>query len=110
MPGEILQQFMPDDRVALHDLLFDRVEASGLVEDRQGNAGLSDVMQGCRHSEPLDVRIGEPEVQREADRHACYQQAMLERSFVIPANVVQPRAKPILSDAVDDLRCGVFGI
>ena len=93
-----------------HDLLFDRLEASGLVEYGQGNSVLADVMQGCRQSEPLYVRIGEFQIQREADRHARYQQAMLERSFVIPANVVQPRAKSVLRNVVDDLGCGVFGI
>src|SRR5579859_1509533 len=96
--------------MAFHDLDFNRLEPSGLVKDGQGNTGFPDVMQGSRHSEPLYIRIGEAEIQREADRHAGYQQAMLESSLVIAANVVQPRAKSILRDAGDDLAGGAFGI
>ena len=79
------------------------VEASGLVENGQGNMGLADIMQGCRQSEPLDVRRRKLDIQGETDRHARHQQAVLERSFVIAAHVVEPCAEPVLLDAVDDL-------
>src|SRR4029077_9030435 len=99
---EIPQQFISDDRMAFHDLVFNRVEASRLVENGQGNTGLAYVMQGCRYSKPLDVQAGEPEFQSEADRYARHQQAVLEGSFMISPNAVQPRAKSILRNALDD--------
>ena len=58
----------------------------------------------------LTSRAGEPDLQGEADRHAGYQQAMLERSFMIAANVLEPGVKPVFLDAVDDLRGGAIGI
>src|SRR6476660_9533023 len=96
--------------MAIHDLLFARVEASRLVENRQGNTGLADIMQGCRQSEPLHVCIWELDIQGEADCHSRNKQAVLERSLMIAAHVVKPDAKSVLLDTADDLRCGVLGI
>src|SRR6202035_5599820 len=48
---------------------------SRLVEDCQGNAGLADIVQGGRQSEPLHVQIVESDLDRESDRHFRYQQA-----------------------------------
>jgi hypothetical protein len=96
--------------VAPHDLFLAWIEAAGLVENRQGNTGFADVMKGCCQSEPLHIRTGEADIQREADGHSGYQQAMLERAFMIAAHVVKPRAKSVLRDAIDDLRCGLLGV
>src|SRR5579863_10114211 len=92
-----LQQFIPDLRMAFHDLVFARVKTTGLVENCKRNTGLPDVVQGCRNSESLHVGTAEPDLQPEAHRHARHQQAMLERSFMIFANVVEPGAKSVLS-------------
>ena len=51
----------------------------------------------------LYVRTGKSDIQGKADRHSRYQQTMLERSLMIAADVVKPRAKPVLHDALDDL-------
>ena len=107
---DISQQLVSDHRMASHRLLFRGVEASGLVEDRQGDTRLSDVVQRCRQSKSRHIRAGEPSVQGETDCHSRDQQAMLERSFMIAAHVVEPRSQPILGDAIDDLRRGVFGV
>src|SRR5664279_6645867 len=107
---DILQQLISDHRMTPHPLLFGNVEASRLVEDRQRNVRLADVMQGCSYSEPGDIRAGEPEFQCERDRHSRYQHAVLERALVIAPDVVEPRAKPVTLDAIDDLRRGIFGI
>ena len=56
--GNILQQFMADHGMTLHDLVFVRIEAPRFVENGQGNAGLADIMQGGGHAQPLDVEIG----------------------------------------------------
>ena len=96
--------------MAPHDLFFGWIEAPGFVEDRQRNTGFADVMQGCRDSEPLNIRLGESDLQCECDGYSRDQQAMLERSFVIAADIVKPAAEPVLLDTVDDLRCGIFRV
>ena len=93
-----------------HDRIFFRVKAPGLVENRQGNTGLADVVEGSRHAEPLDIRAGEPNVEGKADRHAGHEQAVLKGAFMITANIRQPRGKSVLDDAADHLRRGVIGI
>jgi len=43
---EIPQQFISDDRMAFHDLIFNRVEASGLVKKDRG--GIRALPMSCR--------------------------------------------------------------
>ncbi|CAN7290355.1 hypothetical protein LJR220_001430 [Bradyrhizobium sp. LjRoot220] len=54
---------------------FARVKACGLVENGQRNANADSVQSGGQ-SEPLYVCIGN-DIQGEADRHSCHQQAVL---------------------------------
>src|SRR3954453_13654379 len=86
------------------DLLFLGVEASRLVQDRQRDACLADVVEGRRYSEPRDIAAGEADIQPEGDRNTGHKQAMLKRALVIAPPLVEPRRKPVLPDAGDDLR------
>ena len=85
--------------MAPHDLFFAGIEAPGLSRI-DGNTGFADVMEGCRDPEPLDVRLGEADLQGECDSYSRDQQAMLERSFMIAADIVKPAAEPVFLDAV----------
>src|SRR5437763_1055179 len=93
-----------------HDLFFIRFEAPGLVENGQGDAPLADIVQRCREPQAPDIVWAKLDFERKTNGHSGHQQAVLERSFVMAANVVKPHAQSSLLDTADDLRCGVLGI
>src|SRR3954451_12756561 len=101
---DALQQIISDRGMTPDDLLFLGVEASRLVQDRQRDACLADVVEGRRYAEPRDVAAGESDIQREGDRNTGHKQAVLKRALVIATHLVKPRRKPVLPDAADDLR------
>src|SRR5207302_7171677 len=99
-----LQQIISDPGMTPDDLLLLGVEASWLVQDRQRDARLPDVVEGRRHSEPRDVPAGESDIQPKGDCNTGHKQAVLKRTLMIAAHLVEPRRKPVLPDAIDDLR------
>jgi len=93
-----------------HDRVLVRGKVRGLIENGQGNASFSDVVQRRRHAKPFHVRTGESNIQSKSDRHACYQKAVLEGALMVPPNVIKPSCQAILLDGADDLRCGIFRV
>src|SRR5207245_6594824 len=72
-----LQQIISDRGMAPDDLLLLGVEASRLVQDRQRNARLADVVERRRYSKPRDVPAGESDIEAEGDRNTGHKQAVL---------------------------------
>src|SRR5258705_10496853 len=99
-----LQQIISDRGMTPDDLLLLGVEASRLVQYRQRNTRLADVVEGCRYSEPRDVPAGESDIQPEGDRNTGHKQAVLKRALMLATQPVEPRRKPVLPDAGDNLR------
>src|ERR1700691_1283239 len=106
----ILQQFMSDHRMALHDHILLRSKAPRLVENGERNLGFPDVVQRARHSQPLDVKVDKSDFERKSHRDARYQEAVLEGSLMISSNVIQPGAEPVALDAGNDVRGDILGL
>src|ERR1700733_7380877 len=106
----ILQQFMSDHRMALHDDILLRSKTPRLVENGERNLGFPDVVQRGRHSQPLDVEVDKSDFERKSDRDARYQEAVLEGSLMISSNVIQPGADPVALDAGNDVRGDILGL
>src|ERR1700709_1026948 len=87
--GNILQQVESGPGMTLHDLFFSGAEASRLVQYRQRNTGLADVVQRCRNPEPGHVDAGKSDFDCKPDGNAGDQQAMLERAFVVATHLVE---------------------
>ena len=101
--GDAAQRVVAELGVALHDRHLAVGERAGLVEDLERDRGLADVVQGRGDAEPLHVGGVEAEAEREIDRDAGHQQAVLEGAFMVAAHVVEPGGEPVGRDRVDDL-------
>ena len=66
------------------------IEASGLIQDREWDFGLADVMKHRSRVEPLDVPLRQTETQAKVDRYSRHQEAVLIGSFVMKANGLKP--------------------
>ncbi|GJE43677.1 hypothetical protein AEGHOMDF_2856 [Methylobacterium soli] len=88
----IAQHPVPHDRVLAHDGQFLRIQAPGLVEDRDRGAGLADVVQEGRLRELLAIGLPQPEMLGEPGREAGHQQAVLMRGVVEAPDHVEPGA------------------
>src|SRR4051812_14288807 len=96
--------------MTLHDFVFAGVELARLVQDLQRNTGLADVVERSGNPEPRHVNTRKSDLDAKADGHARDQQAMLERTFVIAAHLVEIGREPAALDAIDDLRGRARGI
>ena len=78
------------------------VEAPGLVEDRERDLGLADVMKHRSRVQSLDVPLRHAETEAEIDRYSRHQKAVLIGSFVVAANGLEPARQAVLGDVVGD--------
>ena len=64
-----LQHFIARRRMGLDQRALPVVEAPGLVENRERDSCLADVVKHCGGIQPLDISPGHAEAQAEIDGH-----------------------------------------
>ena len=106
----VLEQIVTGRRVKPHDRVFSGVERSRLVQDRERNTGLADVVERGRDPEPRHVDAGKSDFDSKTHGNAGDQQAVLKGALVIASHLFEERRQPAALDTIDDLRRGARGV
>ena len=105
----LLQHVVARSRMCLDQSALLGIEAARLVEDRERDRRLADVVKHRRRRQPLDIGLGNAEAQAEIDRNSGHQKAVLIGAFVMAPNGSQPIGQSVLLDRIGDLRACVPG-
>ncbi|GJD69104.1 hypothetical protein MMMDOFMJ_2030 [Methylobacterium gnaphalii] len=100
--GGLFEDLVTNSSVRAHDAQLVLVEATRLVQDRQRDPRLADVVDQRRTHQMLPIRLREAEMQRERCRQARHQQAMLVGGIVEAPDEVEPADQTARRDCRQD--------
>ena len=108
--GISLQHFIPGRGMGFDQCTLPCIEAPRLIQDRERNFRLANVVKHRSRVQTLNVRLRQTKAQSEIDSYSRNQKAVLIGSLMVTPNRLEPAAQPVLFDAVCNPAACAFSI